>query len=208
MGSAARTLQAACRGLGALSPAVRPLQRRQPYLRHRELRRPHLRRADSENARPPALRLARRARALHADAVPGRGGRAGRHGPSANDHGGDSRPGLARDAEPRCLQLRGLEKAKANFANVGTTPFGYGNPLYNNTGCFTENTPAATCNGNTKEVRQITAGIYDTIYQGNYGTLKAGVQYSYTQRIAFAGVGGAPKTDDNIVMTQIRYYPF
>lgn len=102
----------------------------------------------------------------------------------------------------------GLEKAKANFANVGTTPFGYGNPLYNNTGCFTENTPAATCNGNTREVRQITAGIYDTIYQGNYGTLKAGVQYSYTQRFAFAGVGGAPKTDDNIVMTQIRYYPF
>ncbi|WFU82072.1 hypothetical protein QA645_04765 [Bradyrhizobium sp. CIAT3101] len=102
----------------------------------------------------------------------------------------------------------GLEKAKANFANVGTVPFGYGNPLYNNTGCFTENTPAATCNGNTKEVRQITAGIYDTIYQGNYGTLKAGVQYSYTQRFAFAGVGGAPKTDDNIVMTQVRYYPF
>ncbi|WP_213029900.1 hypothetical protein, partial [Acinetobacter baumannii] len=58
----------------------------------------------------------------------------------------------------------GLEKAKANFANVGTVPFGYGNPLYNNTGCFTENTPAATCNGNTREVRQITAGIYDTIY--------------------------------------------
>lgn len=102
----------------------------------------------------------------------------------------------------------GLEKAKANFANAGTTPFGYGNPLYNNTGCFTENTPAASCNGNTREVRQITAGIYDTLYQGNYGTLKAGVQYSYTQRLAFAGVGGAPKTDDNIVMTQIRYYPF
>ncbi|MET4119328.1 MULTISPECIES: hypothetical protein [Bradyrhizobium] len=102
----------------------------------------------------------------------------------------------------------GLEKAKANFANVGTVPFGYGNPLYNNTGCLTENSPAATCNGNTREVRQITAGIYDTIYQGNFGTLKAGLQYSYTQRFAFAGVGGAPKTDDNVVMTQIRYYPF
>jgi hypothetical protein len=102
----------------------------------------------------------------------------------------------------------GLEKAKANFANVGTVPFGYGNPLYNNTGCFTENSAGATCNGNTREVRQITAGIYDTIYQGNFGTLKAGLQYSYTQRFAFAGVGGAPKTDDNVVMTQIRYYPF
>ena len=115
---------------------------------------------------------------------------------------------LTLDLDLQTYVQQKLEKAKANFANVGTVPFGYGNPLYNNTGCFTENTPAATCNGNTREVRQITAGIYDTIYQGNYGTLKAGVQYSYTQRFAFAGVGGAPKTDDNIVMTQIRYYPF
>jgi hypothetical protein len=102
----------------------------------------------------------------------------------------------------------GLEKTKAAFSDVGTVPFGYGNPLYNNTGCNIENSPAATCNGNTSQVRQITAGFYDTIYQGNYGTLKAGVQYSYNQRLAFAGVGGAPRTDDNIVMTQVRYYPF
>lgn len=102
----------------------------------------------------------------------------------------------------------GLEKAKAAFANAGTVPFGYGNPLYNNTGCNIENSPAATCNGNTREVRQITAGFYDTIYQGNFGAAKAGLQYSFTQRFAFPGVGGAPKTDDNVVMAQIRYYPF
>ncbi len=102
----------------------------------------------------------------------------------------------------------GLEKTKAAFMDVGTVPFGYGNPLYNNTGCNVENSPAATCNGNTSEVRQFTAGLYDTIYSGKYGQVKAGVQYSYNQRFAFGGVGGAPKTDDNIVMTQIRYYPF
>jgi hypothetical protein len=102
----------------------------------------------------------------------------------------------------------GLEKTKAAFMNAGTVPFGYGNPLYNNIGCNIENSPAATCNGNTREVRQITAGFYDTIYQGAYGTVKAGVQYSYNQRFAFEGVGGAPKTNDSIVMTQIRYYPF
>ena len=67
---------------------------------------------------------------------------------------------------------------------------------------------AATCNGNTREVRQFTAGFYDTVYQGKYGTVKAGVQYSYNQRFAFDGVGGAPRTDDNIVMSQLRYYPF
>ena len=102
----------------------------------------------------------------------------------------------------------GIEKTKAAYTDVGTVPFGYGNPLYNNTGCNTENSAAATCNGNTKEIRQFTAGFYDTVYQGKYGTVKAGVQYSYNQRFAFDGVGGAPKTDDNIVMSQLRYYPF
>jgi hypothetical protein len=102
----------------------------------------------------------------------------------------------------------GLEKTRATFSNVGTVPFGYGNPLYNNTGCNIENSPAATCNGNTSEVRQYTAGFYDTLLKGSFGAIKVGAQYSYNQRFAFAGVGGAPKTDDHIVMTQMRYYPF
>jgi hypothetical protein len=102
----------------------------------------------------------------------------------------------------------GLEKTRATFSNVGTVPFGYGNPLYNNLGCGNENSAAASCNGNTSEVRQYTVGFYDTLLKGSYGTIKAGAQYSYTQRFAFEGVGGAPKTDDHIVMTQVRYYPF
>jgi hypothetical protein len=102
----------------------------------------------------------------------------------------------------------GLEKTRPTFSNVGTVPFGYGNPLYNNTGCNIENSPAATCNGNTSEVRQYTAGFYDTVLKGAFGAVKIGAQYSYNQRFAFAGVGGAPKTDDHIVMTQVRYYPF
>jgi hypothetical protein len=102
----------------------------------------------------------------------------------------------------------GLEKTRATFSNVGTVPFGYGNPLYNNTGCNIENSPAATCNGNTSEVRQYTVGFYDTVLKGSYGAVKVGAQYSYNQRFAFEGVGGAPKTDDHIVMTQVRYYPF
>jgi hypothetical protein len=102
----------------------------------------------------------------------------------------------------------GLEKTDAAFTDVGTVPFGYGNPLYNNTGCNIENSPAATCNGNTSQVREATVGFYDTVFKGKYGTVKVGAQYSYNQRLAFAGVGGAPRTDDQIVMTQVRYYPF
>ena len=87
--------------------------------------------------------------------------------------------------------------------------FNFANHTYD-TGSFGGhiNAEILPCNGNTKEVRQYTAGIYDTVYQGNFGTVKAGVKYSYNQRFAFQGVGGAPKTDDNIVMTQLRYYPF
>jgi hypothetical protein len=58
---------------------------------------------------------------------------------------------------PPSLDLHGyagLEKTKAAFMDVGTVPFGYRNPLYNNAGCNTENSPGARCNGNTREVRQ------------------------------------------------------
>jgi hypothetical protein len=34
------------------------------------------------------------------------------------------------------------------------------------------------------------------------------VQYSYTYKSVFSGVGGAPSTDENIVMLSFRYYPF
>jgi outer membrane murein-binding lipoprotein Lpp len=100
----------------------------------------------------------------------------------------------------------GLEQTKATFSNSAGGAFGYGNPLYNNTGC---NTPgSATCNGNTSKVQQFTAGYFYTLYQGRFGAVKLGTQYSYTQRFAFEGVGGAPKTDDHIIMSNFRYYPF
>jgi hypothetical protein len=69
----------------------------------------------------------------------------------------------------------GLEKVDVAFRNLGTVPFGYGNPLYNNTGRNIENSPAPTCNGNASEVRQYTVGFYDTIMKGSYGTVKAGI---------------------------------
>jgi hypothetical protein len=103
----------------------------------------------------------------------------------------------------------GLEKTKAAFSfGSNGAPFGFGNPLYDNRGCNVENSPASQCNGNTKEVRQLTAGFYYTLHQGTFGAVKVGTQYSYTQRFAFEGIGGAPKTDEHIVMTQLRYYPF
>ena len=97
--------------------------------------------------------------------------------------------------------------------------FGYGNGNFNNQGCSIENTAAATCVGNTKEIRQITGGFWDKIYSGVYGRLQIGAQYSYTQRFSFAGLNGATpaaanftsvtaRTDEHIVLGSLRYYPF
>jgi hypothetical protein len=102
----------------------------------------------------------------------------------------------------------GREQAQARiFSGPTGLAYGYGNPLYLNAGCFTEGS-SATCNGNTKEIDQITGGFWHKPYQGKFGKIQWGVQYSYTERKAFEGVGGAPKANENMVFTSFRYYPF
>lgn len=101
----------------------------------------------------------------------------------------------------------GVEKADATYS--GTT-FGYGNPALNNTGCFAEAATAAaalaSCAANTSRVRQATLGNWYRFYKGSYGTAVLGLQYSYTSRDTFAGVGGAPNTNENMFFTSVRMY--
>lgn len=82
---------------------------------------------------------------------------------------------------------------------------GYGSPTLVNSGC---NTEGAACNAETKDIKQLTAGAWQNIFKGSYGRLALGLQGSYTVRQAFEGVGGAPRTDEGVVLTSFRYYPF
>jgi hypothetical protein len=103
----------------------------------------------------------------------------------------------------------GREHDDAKSYDVSGTPFGYGNPLYVNTGCFSLTAAlTAKCTGNTQEIDQITAGIWDNPYTGDYGKVRIGLQYSYTERKAFNGVGGRPTANENMLFTSFRYYPF
>ncbi|KAF2989977.1 hypothetical protein MJC1_02894 [Methylocystis sp. MJC1] len=110
---------------------------------------------------------------------------------------------------------------RPQWATVGRTLMvgGYGNPLYDNSGCGLENdaataagvalgTPLFPCAGQTKSLRQITGGIWHTLYQGPFGRIRAGAQYSYTVRDGFAGFGATPRGTENMVYTSLRYYPF
>jgi hypothetical protein len=105
------------------------------------------------------------------------------------------------------------QNPKFGFSVPGAhTAFGWGNPTFVNTGCdiefFGTGTGASACSGNTSLVRQITAGFWDTIYKGPFGRLAGGLQYSFTQRWGFAGIGGTPERNENIFFTSLRYYPF
>jgi hypothetical protein len=108
----------------------------------------------------------------------------------------------------------GMERADANFFNVGPALFGYGNPGFSNVGCtittplsFAGNTPA-NCIANNRRLSEITVGFWQNLYKGDYGRLAVGAQYEYIKRNSFDGIGGAPSTSESIVLTSLRYYPF
>ena len=103
---------------------------------------------------------------------------------------------------------------------VGRTLYvgGYGNPLYNNSGCGFENDTTVAgvaaaasllpCAGQTKAVRQLTGGVWQTVFQGSFGKVRAGAQYSYTIRDSMVGFGATPRATENMWYTSLRYYPF
>lgn len=98
------------------------------------------------------------------------------------------------------------QKYVTGFGATGLIAGGWGNPLYVNSGCFIEG--AASCVGETRQIAQGTLGMWWRFYQGKFGKMAFGAQYSHTTRTAFDGVGGAPKTADNMFFTSFRYYPF
>ena len=102
------------------------------------------------------------------------------------------------------------ETAQAYYLTAAgkLTGYGYGNPLYVNEGCTYEGAPGA-CVGNTRVVEQATGGFWYRPWNGASGRYQVGMQYSYTERKAFAGAAGvAPIANDSMVFASFRYYPF
>jgi hypothetical protein len=92
--------------------------------------------------------------------------------------------------------------------------FGYSLPTANNSGC---DTIGGTCAGNTKDVWEVTGGLWDKVYQGGFGSVRVGLQYEYIQRELFSGSGasggltafaGSPHFNEQAGYVSFRYYPF
>ena len=109
----------------------------------------------------------------------------------------------------------GQEEVFSTVYKNGNAIAGYGNlPGTSNLGCNIEG--STLCTAQTRKVREATVGIWDNVYKGSFGLIKAGVQYAYTERYGFnggplsgTGVGVAgPKQNENTIYTSLRYYPF
>ncbi len=106
----------------------------------------------------------------------------------------------------------GMEAITSRTAFLAGTA-GYAPTTANNTGCDIE---FGTCSGATKRTWELTGGFWDKVYNGAYGSMRVGMQYSYVQRELFSGTGGLPagstplgaKTNDNAFRFSVRYYPF
>lgn len=93
------------------------------------------------------------------------------------------------------------------YSLSATSAVGYGTlPGSNYSGCLVE---GGSCSPLTKTIDQYTGGFWWKFYQGSFGRAQFGVQYSYTERKAFAdAVGIAPQAKENMVFTSFRFYPF
>jgi hypothetical protein len=91
---------------------------------------------------------------------------------------------------------------------------GYANPAANNTGCSEELAPSnqltpsagGTCAGDIRIIKEGTIGFWHKVTQGPKGGIRWGIQYSYMEKDAWSGEGGAPKGINNMVWTSFRYY--
>jgi outer membrane murein-binding lipoprotein Lpp len=100
----------------------------------------------------------------------------------------------------------GGDSERSVVSTFGGKSYGFGSPTATLANCSVE---GATCSPDVKSMSQIAGGLWDKVYQGSFGSVRVGLQYSYTKLTAFTGAtGGAPKTDDNMIFTSFRYYPF
>jgi hypothetical protein len=102
----------------------------------------------------------------------------------------------------------GTEQVARRYFDYDGKAYGFGNPLYPNTTCNYELGSSADCTATTSGVVQGTVGAWYKFLKGPYGTMQVGAQYSYTRRFVFQGIGPTPKTDENMVFLDFRWYPF
>lgn len=103
----------------------------------------------------------------------------------------------------------GLEDIGRKFFQSGTTGYGYGSPLFDNSGCDIElSTLCPGTNVNTHSLEDVSVGGWWRFLHGGYGTFETGLELSYARRQLYDGKGGAPSTNEGIAKLSVRYLPW
>jgi hypothetical protein len=95
---------------------------------------------------------------------------------------------------------------------IGTVSSGYGLPTTSIAPCFAAESASPSCSAVLKNLVQGVGGFWYNFYKGPFGSLRYGMQYSYTYKTTWAGTNGTagvvagPKANENMVMTSFRYY--
>ncbi len=98
------------------------------------------------------------------------------------------------------------QEGRTSYLVGGKTVYGYGYNLNTSlAGCYVEN---GSCSAATRLLESVDLGVWQKFYQGAFGRAQAGVEYSYTERRAFAGSDGGPIANESVVDVAFRYYPF
>jgi hypothetical protein len=67
---------------------------------------------------------------------------------------------------------------------------------------------AANYVAKNRRLASATVGFWQDVYNDPLGRLVTGAEYEYIRRAAFHGIGGAPSSANNVILTSLRYYPF
>lgn len=110
------------------------------------------------------------------------------------------------------LYVEGGREQQDSYQTVGVNglPLGYGAAAlgYNNANCGIYGA-ATGCTGQNRAVSEQTFGFLWKFYQGKFGRVQFGTQFSHLSRQLYTdSKGNAPKASDNMFFTSIRYYPF
>src|SRR5262249_61412429 len=84
-----------------------------------------------------------------------------------------------------------------------TFGYGYGNELFDNSGCETEGT--GTCAADTSRIVSGTFGGWWKFYQGWLGNGQVGLSDTWIKREIFGGIGGDPNNKIQLTRTSCRY---
>lgn len=106
----------------------------------------------------------------------------------------------------------GGREQEDSYQTVGVNglPLGYGAAAlgYNNANCGVYGA-ATGCTGQNRSVSEQSIGFWWKFYQGKFGRVQFGSQFSHLSRQLFTDAkGNSPTASDNMFFTSFRYYPF